>query len=113
MRKVRKLDLDPGAQPERTLFGWERTAIAGLAAGLFLARSAATSQHFGVAVLSVVWVAAAGGLLAWSSVHYTGIHGSIASRATVARPGLVWSVSVGATVLSGLALTLAALDLLQ
>lgn len=91
---------DPGVQPERTAFGWERTAIAALGAGLVLARTAARSERWTLAAIGVACTAAAGLLLVWASRHYSGIRANIAAERAVIHPRLIKATAAGVAILA-------------
>jgi uncharacterized membrane protein YidH (DUF202 family) len=93
---------DPMLQQERTSLAWERTAIAGMAVGLLMARIGA-KVHAALGAIGVAVVCLAGALLVWSGKHYEDLHGTLRSGESPARPGMARLLGLGATVVTGLA----------
>lgn len=101
---------DPGVQPERTAFGWERTAIASIGAGLILARAGASAELWVLAAVGVGQVVLSGALLAWASVRYTGVLASVDAGAQVTTPHLTRAVGLAVAAATGCALVFMIVD---
>lgn len=100
---------DPGLQHERTALAWERTAIAAMVAGVFLARYAAESVHFAIAFVGVAQVVVGGIVLLWAGRHYDDLHGPLRAGESPVHPDAARVVGVVTIVFTGFALALAVL----
>lgn len=98
---------DRGLQHERTALAWERTAIAGMVAGVLLARYSATSLHPVVAVLGVLQVVVGSGVLVWAARHYDDLHGPLREGQSPIHPLAAKVVGLGAVVFTGVATVIA------
>ncbi len=98
---------DPGMQQERTALAWERTAISTMAAGVLLARFAASNAHPTLAAAGVVQAVIGALVLVWAGLHYDDLHTPIRSGAEVVHPSAARLLGVSTVVFSGFALVLA------
>ena len=97
---------DPLLQQERTSLAWERTAIAAMAAGVLLARTAA-QIHPVVAAVGVVRVVLGSALLVWTGQHYDDLHDHLRAAKNPVHPTGARLVGVATTVFTGLATIIA------
>ena len=100
---------DPGLQHERTALAWERTAIASMVAGVFLARYAAQSVHYVIASIGIAWVIVGALLLIWSGWHYEALHGPLRSGASPIHPTAARIVGLATVGFTGFGVVLAVL----
>ena len=98
---------DRGLQHERTTLAWERTAIAGMVAGVLMARYASQSLHDAFAFVGLAEVVAGAALLLWSAKHYDDLHGPLRSGRSPVHPTATRVVGVGAVCFTGAGLVLA------
>ena len=103
--------VDPGLQQERTALAWERTAIALMVAGVLLARYAAETSHWTVALAGVIETVIGGALLVWSGVHYTELRGPIVAGTDVVHPTATRIVGASVVTFTGFALAFAVIEL--
>ena len=104
---------DSGLQHERTALAWERTAIAGMVAGVFLARYAATALHPLVAAFGVAQVIVGSGVLVWAARHYDDLHGPLRAGQSPVHPLATRVVGLGAVVFTAVATVIAVVIALQ
>jgi uncharacterized membrane protein YidH (DUF202 family) len=99
--------VDANVQHERTSLAWERTAVAVMVAGVFLAR-AGTKVTPALSVPGIALVLAGAFLLVWSGRHYDDLHGRVREGTAVVYPevarvvGFVAMVGTGTATLIGL-----------
>ena len=98
---------DRGLQHERTALAWEPTAIAGMVAGVLLARHTAVSLAPLVAVFGVIQVVLASCVLVWSAHHYDDLHGPLRAGQSPVHPGAARFVGIGTVVFAWIATILA------
>lgn len=85
--------VDANVQHERTSLAWERTAVAVMVAGVFLARAGAKV----VPVLSIPGIAlvlSGAVLLVWSGRHYDDLHGRVRDGTAAVYPEVARVVGV-------------------
>ena len=93
---------DPLLQQERTSLAWERTAIAAMATGVLLARTAA-QIHPLLGAIGVIQVMLGSGLLVWAGQHYDDLHDHLRAAKNPVYPTGARIVGVATTVFTGLA----------
>jgi uncharacterized membrane protein YidH (DUF202 family) len=98
---------DPGLQHERTALAWERTAIAGMVAGVLLARYTAASLPPFLAVFGVTQVVLGSCVLVWSARHYDDLHGPLRAGQSPVHPGAARLVGIGTLVFTAVATAIA------
>jgi uncharacterized membrane protein YidH (DUF202 family) len=104
---------DAGLQHERTALAWERTAIAGMVAGVLLARYTATELHPLVSAFGVLQVIVGSGVLVWAARHYDDLHGPLRKGQSPVHPLAARVVGLGAVAFSGIATVIAVIIALQ
>lgn len=87
-----------GLQHERTALAWERTAIAGMVAGLVFVRVLASRGHPTLGLAGLVWVLAGAALLWWAASHDAMLHDPSRPASAVPQHGL--TLIVGAATLA-------------
>lgn len=98
---------DPGLQHERTALAWERTAVAGMVAGVLLARHAAAALHPAWASIGLAAVVFGAVLLVWAGRHYDDLHGPLRAGENPAHPLAVRLVGLASVAFTGAALVVA------
>ena len=98
---------DQGLQHERTALAWERTAIAGMVAGVLLARYAAAALHPLLSAFGVVQVIFGSGVLVWAAQHYDELHGPLRAGQSPAHPRAAKVVGLAAVAFTGVATVVA------
>jgi uncharacterized membrane protein YidH (DUF202 family) len=102
--------VDPGLQQERTALAWERTAIAVMVSGVLLARSAANTAHWTIALAGLLQTVIGGAILIWAGVHYTELRGPLLEGSDVVHPTATRLVGLSTVAFTAIALTLALIE---
>lgn len=100
---------DFGLQHERTALAWERTAMSMMAAGVLLARYAATDSRAWLALIGLFQVTIGAGLLLWASWHYEELHGPLREGTSVVHPTAARLIGISTVAFVSASLVLATL----
>lgn len=103
--------VDPGLQQERTALAWERTAIAVMVSGVLLARSAANTAHWTIALAGLLQTVIGGAILIWAGVHYIELRGPLLEGSDVVHPTATRVVGLSTVAFASIALTFAVIEL--
>lgn len=98
---------DRGLQHERTALAWERTSIAGMVAGVLLARYTAKSLDPLLAVFGVLQVILGSGVLVWAARHYDDLHGPLRHGQSPVHPLAAKVVGLGTVGFTAIATVIA------